>query len=177
MGKGLIRSQTRASTDSGKVKPIEGRCGRLAEPSACERCGAVFSRRVWHRGAAVSHLVLSRAHWTVCPACQEGDQQEYHGRILIDLTAAPGQESVIRRRIVNVAERAGTTQPERRLVSIERQDDTIEVLTSSQRLAHRIVHELKKVCGGHATYAWSEDRSLFARWSPRTPAASRTARR
>ena len=50
--------------------------------------------------------------------------------------------------------------------------DALEVLTTSQKLAHRIVHELKKLLGGKATYAWSDDGSLFATLRP-----ARSARR
>lgn len=40
-----------------------------------------------------------------------------------------------------------------------------EVLTTSQKLAHRIVHELKKAFRGQAGYAWSDrDGSLLATW-------------
>jgi hypothetical protein len=38
------------------------------------------------------------------------------------------------------------------------------------KLAHRLVHELKKVLGGKANYGWSNDGSLFATWTPRQAA-------
>jgi hypothetical protein len=39
------------------------------------------------------------------------------------------------------------------------------VLTTSQKLAHRIVRELNKAFHGHAKYSWSDnDGSLYARW-------------
>jgi len=71
---------------------------------------------------------------------------------------------VIRQRIENIAARAQFTQPERRLVSIERQGNVLEVLTTSQKLAHRIVQELKKLFRGRAAYHWSDDGTLFATW-------------
>jgi len=37
-------------------------------------------------------------------------------------------------------------------------------LTTSQKLAHRIVRELKKAFRGRASYDWSDDGSLFAVW-------------
>jgi hypothetical protein len=40
----------------------------------------------------------------------------------------------------------------------------LEVLTTSQKLAHRIVHELRKAFRGRARYAWSADGSLLATW-------------
>jgi hypothetical protein len=36
------------------------------------------------------------------------------------------------------------------------------VLTTSQKLAHRIAHELKNVFGGRTAYNWSDDGTLFA---------------
>jgi hypothetical protein len=55
------------------------------------------------------------------------------------------------------------------VVSIERRPEGgLEILTTSQKLAHRIVHELKKAFGGRAVYRWADDGHLDARWSPRT---------
>jgi hypothetical protein len=39
------------------------------------------------------------------------------------------------------------------------------VVATSQKLAHRIVYELRKAFRGRATYAWSaDDGSLLATW-------------
>ena len=71
----------------------------------------------------------------------------------------------VRRRIANVEARARHTQPERRLVRIRRQGDELSVTTTSQKLAHRVVHELEKAFGGRASYTWSDrDGSLAATW-------------
>jgi hypothetical protein len=68
-------------------------------------------------------------------------------------------------RIRNVAARARFTQPQRRVVSAERRGAVLQVLTTSQKLAHRIVHELRKAFRGRAQYAWSPtDGSLLATW-------------
>jgi NMD protein affecting ribosome stability and mRNA decay len=163
-GKGLIRSLNRQAASSGRTKPIEARTGRLTEPRACERCGAVFARRIWQRPAKVSHALLGRATWTVCPACRQASREEYCGRIRLQGAFAFANQKEIRRRIENVAARASHTQPERRIVSIERDGEVIEVLTTSQKLAHRIVNELKKTFRGRASYSWSDDGSLFAIW-------------
>jgi len=40
--------------------------------------------------------------------------------------------------------------------------DTLEVLTTSQKLAHRIAHELKKAFRARTSYNWSDDGTLFA---------------
>jgi hypothetical protein len=101
----------------------------------------------------------------MCPACAQASQAAGFGRVLIRGRFALAQEAIIRRRIANVAARAAFTQPQRRIASIERRGDVLEVLTTSQKLAHRIVHELRKLFRGRATYAWSDDGTLFATWA------------
>jgi hypothetical protein len=71
----------------------------------------------------------------------------------------------IQRRIENVAARAQYTQPERRLIAITTLGSTLEILTTSQKLAHRIAHELKKAFRGTVSYSWSDrDGQLLAVW-------------
>jgi NMD protein affecting ribosome stability and mRNA decay len=166
-GKGLIRSGNRKGVTSGKA-PLR-RTGsppeRGGEPQVCQKCGAVWSRRTWRRDRRVNHALLARAKWSTCSACRQVAEGQYFGRILLRGAYVRGHEEAIRRRIDNVAGRAGHTQPERRVVSIERGADGLEVLTTSQKLAHRIVHEMRKAFRGRASYSWSDtDGSLLAVW-------------
>jgi hypothetical protein len=162
-GKGLIRATNRKGTRSGKAAPAERQSGRLSEPAVCERCGSVFSRRAWRR-AKVTDALLKSATWTQCPACKQAARGEYFGRVVICGSYALEHEDAIRRRIVSVEARAQFTQPQRRIVSAQRDGTVLEVLTTSQKLAHRIVNELKKAFRGRAIYKWSDDGSLYAVW-------------
>lgn len=162
-GKGLIRAGNRSAAATGKTSRAERATGRLAEPSVCDRCGAIFSGRAWRR-RAVTAALLDRAVWTQCPACKQSRADEYWGRVVVRGAFTRANEAAIRQRIRNTAERAGHTQPERRLVSVERTGDVLEVFTTSQKLAHRIVRELKKAFRGRSAYRWSDDGSLFAVW-------------
>ena len=163
-GKGLIRAANRSGTMSGKAAPSERVSGRLAEPTVCERCGAIFSRRIWRRHHKVTAALLERAAWRQCPACKQTRGGEYWGRVIVRGAFAVANEAAIRQRIQNVVARAQFTQPERRLVSADREGAALDVLTTSQKLAHRIVRELKKAFRGRTTYKWSDDGSLFAVW-------------
>jgi NMD protein affecting ribosome stability and mRNA decay len=164
--KGAIRAGNRSMTASGKSRAAEARHGRLEEPRACERCGAVWRGRAWHPPHAVrpSRALLDRTEWTTCPACKQQSQDEYMGRIIVRGDPQSFDEPALRRRVRNVGARAEFTQPERRIVSVERQGDTLEILTTSQKLAHRVVHEIVKAFGGRATYRWLDDGSLYATW-------------
>jgi len=172
--KAANRAGNRSFTRDGKHHPAELRAGRPAEP-VLARAAAPFRNRSWRRPTDVkpSHVLLSGATWETCPACAQQASEEYLGRIRIAADGLGVDEGALRRRIRNVAARAEATQPERRIVSIERSADGLEVLTTSQKLAHRIVHELKKAFGGRADYRWSDDGMLEARFRGRAPAAPR----
>ncbi len=181
-GKGRIRSLSRKGTRGDRSPAVARELGNPPESSVCERCGAVFAQWTWRRGRRVSHALLGRAVWRVCPACEQVGEGEYFGRVVIRGAYAAANEGEIRRRIRNVAKRAQFTQPERRVVSAERQDAVLEVLTTSQKLAHRIVRELKKAFRGRAAYRWSDDGGeLYATWErddlPAAKPAARAARR
>lgn len=163
--RGLIRGLVRKGTRTSARPPVARLTARLAEPTLCQRCGAVFARQTWRASRALSHAALARATWTTCPACRQAAEGTAYGRVVIRGAYAVEHEREIRRRIRNVAERAQFTQPERRVLSADREAAVIEVLTTSQKLAHRIVHELKKAFRGRARYAWSDrDGSLMATW-------------
>jgi hypothetical protein len=165
MDKGLIRSLSRGFARTKKRRPVEAAAGHAPEPSVCDTCGAVFAGRLWRRDRPMTGAVLARARWTRCPACVQTAKGVGFGRIVIRGAYALAQEPAIRRRMANVAARAAHTQPERRISVIDRHDDLLEVITTSQKLAHRIVHELKKLYRGRASYAWSDDGTLFATWA------------
>lgn len=163
MTKSLVRSGNRRGVRSSK-RPAVALRARTKEPAACERCGSTFLRQTWRTGRPITHTLLARVAWTVCPACVQTAEDEYFGRVLIGGAFAAANDEAIRRRIANVDARARFTQPQRRVIARERQGAFLEVRTTSQKLAHRIVHELKKAFRGRATYRWSDDGSLFATW-------------
>ena len=163
-GKGIVRSLNRASVDAGKSRPVEARTGHLPEPSVCESCGAIFWRRAWRARRPVTGALLARARWTTCPGCAQSQEATGFGRVLVRGDYAAAHDADIRRRIANVVARAGSSQPTRQLSSVERSGDALEIITTSQKLAHRIAHELKKAFRGRVSYAWSDDGTLFATW-------------
>ena len=163
--KNLIRSMSRRGVKSDKSPPVARKTFGLKEPSLCERCGAIFSHKTWRSDRRPTIALLDRATWTICPACEQVAGGQYFGKVAIVGTGAKVRLDAIRRRIANVARRASTTQPERRVVSADWNGATFEVLTTSQKLAHRIAHELEKAFGGTTSYNWSdEDGSLLATW-------------
>jgi len=160
--KGSVRAGNRASTQSGKSHGAERRTGRPAEPAACERCGAVLQRRTWRRAGRLAAVTLDTARWVICPACRQQEEGAYLGRVLVRLSPDADVEAM-RARVRNVAARAAQKQPQRRIVAMERQGEVLEILTTSQKLAHRVAKELAKAFRGRASYGWADDGSLLAR--------------
>jgi hypothetical protein len=165
-GKGLIRSLDRRGTRSDMSPPVTRKL-QFRDPSICDRCGAVYSAKTWRRSRRLPEDVATRATWVHCPACAQAEAGEYHGRVSIELpdSAQAGAGDIVRR-IHNVESRAMYTQPERKILSSTWNGNTLEVLTTSQKLAHRIAREVAKAFGGKPRFSWdSEDGSLLARLS------------
>lgn len=169
MAKARIRQLSRRGTRSEK-SPAAGGTRRTARTTGCHGCGALFARKTWRRDHKVTPRLYDGVIWRLCPACRQTKQGSGLGKVVVRGTWVAANEDRIRRRIENVAARAEFTQPQRRVVSCDRVGRGLEVLTTSQKLAHRVARELEKAFGGHATYAWSsDDGSLRAVWSHDTP--------
>lgn len=163
MAKSLIRSLSRRGTRSEK-SPRAGLPRRTPPTTACHGCGGVFARKTWRHDHPVRERTYERVVWRLCPACRLAERGDGYGKVVI--RGGRDVEDVIRRRIANVAARARVTQPQRRVVRIVREGSALEVVTSSQKLAHRVARELEKAFGGRATYRWdADDGSLRAVWS------------
>jgi hypothetical protein len=166
--RGLIRSLNRSFVRDDKSPQVVRKTAQPKEPTVCARCGVVFLHKTWRHNHKLTDELLERRLWGFCPACDEVSQQEGQGRLIIRGTGLPANRGLIRARIENVALRAMATQPERRIVSIDtivsKDEKALEVLTTSQKLTHRIAHELKKLLGGRTSYTWSDDGTLFAIW-------------
>lgn len=165
----LVPTQRKPARQDGSP-PIAERSHPVHEPARCERCDAIYERKTWRAAGPTRPARVPGETHTLCPACRQVDAQEYFGRLLVTRPLTEQRAEEVRRRIWNVERRARYTQPERRLVRIELTPDGLEVLTTSQKLAHRIAHELEKAFGGRARYQWADrERVLDATWDPEAP--------
>ncbi len=167
--KGLTRSLDRRGARSNMSPPVAQKQRAPEDPSVCDICGSIYTARTWRRNRPLPAKLINAAAWTICPACKQAKSGEYFGRVLVRGSNASSTLEAIRSRIANVERRAEFTQPERRIVSSRWDGATLEVLTTSQKLAHRIARELQKAFGGRARYTWSDqDGALTATWQSET---------
>jgi len=157
-------------------KPVINRNPVSGKPTMCERCGAVYHNKTWRIGGRAPWTLPAGVTWTVCPACAQVAEGEYFGRVRTTVPLDAAQELAVRRRVRNVEERAGYTQPQRRTVRIEGTRSGFEILTTSQKLAHRIGRELEKAFGGRARFTWTApEGNLEVVWDPPRARSSRAA--
>ena len=150
---------------SDRTTPVARKGPPFADPTACQRCGAVFHRKRWRRPSRFQPELLARARWDHCPACRQQSRGQFFGLVTLRGDWIEARREEVLHRIDNVAARAQHTQPERRVVDVREAGGGIEVRTTSQKLAHRIAHELEKAFGGRARYTWSDrDGRLRATW-------------
>lgn len=163
--KGRIRSLVRRGVHDEQTPRVVRRTGSPPSPTVCERCGSVYARKTWRAGERSARTALMGVRWTVCPACKQVAAGEYFGRVHLTGAFVDDHETDLRGRIRAVAARARFTQPERRIVSIDRDASGLTVLTTSQKLAHRIAREIEKAFGGATEYSWSAPQGeLLATW-------------
>ena len=163
---------TRQEAPSHRREKALERSAPGGESLMCERCGAVYERKTWRAGARERAGRVGGFAPTLCLACTQIEEGEFFGRVRVLGPLAPELEDAVRRRIWNVERRARHTQPERRTVRVDTAARGLEILTTSQKLAHRMARELEKAFGGRARYTWSDrEGSIVATW---TPPAART---
>jgi NMD protein affecting ribosome stability and mRNA decay len=166
-GRMLVRRGTRDD----KAPRVVRSAARPEEGAICRGCDAVYRRKTWRRRPLLPSDRLSAAR-VLCPACHQVRSRRSFGEVVLRGPAVEGRRDILRR-IRHIAERAVFTQPERRVVAIEPRADGVHVLTTSQKLAHRVAVELTKAFGGHARYAWSDRGGrLYSVWdAPEVPMA------
>lgn len=171
-GKGPIHGLNQRGARSDRSPRVTAKGATFKEPTVCGRCGAVYFHKAWRRGRRIE--LLRHASWDVCPACRQIERGEFYGQVVIRALHSSAEQDEILRRVANVARRAEFTQPERKIVEIRRQAESLEVRTTSQKLAHRIVHELQKAFGGRGHFEWSHgDGRLLAVWDASATAPAR----
>jgi NMD protein affecting ribosome stability and mRNA decay len=178
LDRGRQRGLDHRGVRTDKSPPVSGEYA-YPEPAVCAGCGAVYTKKTW-RSSEPRRLeaFLEGAERVSCPACRQVGEGRAYGRVQLRGEWLGEHTEEVRRRIAAVESRARHTQPERRLVAIARRGDGLELTTTSQKLAHRVAHELQKAFGGSTTYSWSDrDGSLRATWSsPRLPGGTRERR-
>lgn len=166
VGKDLVRALARAGSVSDHSPAVARKGPTIPDQTVCGGCGSVFARKTWRRSARRLQVAAARGGVRgTCPACRHAAAGRAFGRVVLEGSYLRAHADELIRRIRNVAARAEFTQPERRLVDVVTRGSTLEVSTTSQKLAHRLARELAKAFHGTVSYHWSDrDGRLLALW-------------
>lgn len=129
---------------------------KLAEPSVCPECGAVFHNGRWQwserpEGAAE----------TVCAACHRVKDGLPAGFVHIGGPYFGEHRDEITALIRHREEREKSQHPMARVMGIEAEDDGILVTTTDIHLARDIGEALERACDGTLDYHYNEGEKLL----------------
>lgn len=134
--------------------------GKLADPSACPDCSAVYNAGQWQWISVPSH-----AQHTKCPACRRIHDKIPAGYVAIAGEFVQTHFDELMNLIQTMATNEKAEHPMQRLMSIENQDTGALITTTSIRLARHIGEALHKAYKGQLDFKYNEAEHLLrVRW-------------
>lgn len=133
---------------------------KLAEPTRCPDCGAVFHKGRWTWGAAMPDAAQHR-----CPACSRVHDHYPAGYV----TLAGGFLGNHREEIVRLAKKCETSEkaehPLERIMAIGSAGDGLEITTTGTHLARAIAERVHRAYKGELEFSYNRgDNLLRATW-------------
>ena len=135
---------------------------KLAEPSACRQCGAVFTRGRWTWASAPDGAAP-----VLCQACHRINDRLPAGKV--KLVGSFLRDPLRRAEIVNLVrnqERVEKSEhPHNRIMAIEEDADGLTITTTDIHLPRRIAEAIRDAHGGGLQSHFDEDGYFFsAEW-------------
>ena len=137
-----------------------GQKGKLAEPTACTGCGAVYRAGRWQWGAAPAD-----AHRTLCPACHRVKDDYPAGVILVSGAFARGHREELLGLARHVESSEKAEHALKRIAKIADAGDGFEISTTDAKLAEGIGSHLVKAYDGELSESSSDPKDVVRlRW-------------
>lgn len=134
---------------------------KLAEPTVCPACSAVFHKGRWSWVAPPAG-----AHETVCPACHRLQDKRPKGVLMLKGTFASQQPEQVMGVIKNTETKENKEHPLARIMSIETTPDGLVVSTTDSHLPRQIGEALKHAYHGELDIHYGEgEDSVRVNWT------------
>jgi hypothetical protein len=134
--------------------------GKLAEPTVCSDCHAVYQHGRWLWAAAPP-----RAAKAVCPACRRIRDRQPAGYVKLAGVRMEGDRDALIGLVRNVEKHENVEHPLHRIMDIEQDADEVRVTTTDTHLPQRIGEAVKHAYKGLLDIAYGEDEYVVrVRW-------------
>ncbi|MFQ5737175.1 MAG: BCAM0308 family protein [Thermodesulfobacteriota bacterium] len=129
--------------------------------SSCTKCGAVYHDKRWmHRDDARGAILKATGKAVLCPACQKTKDGFARGFVTIQGEFVKDHREEILNLVRNKEALASHTNPLERIMEVLEREGTIEITTTTEKLAQRIGRMLSRTFSGSVEYKWSSDVKL-----------------
>lgn len=130
--------------------------GKLAEPTVCPQCGAIFHEGRWQWGKAPEG-----AHSGICPACHRIHDHFPAGFLTLEGPFFQSNRDEIMRLVHNEEQRERAEHPLKRIMDIEESDGEVLVTTTDIHLARRIGEAVHHAYQGELEFHYNPDENLL----------------
>jgi len=129
---------------------------KLAEPSHCPDCRAVFRDGRWAWGPVAPHSQAER-----CPACHRIHDELPAGFVTVEGPFLASHRDEIVSRVRNCEADAKASHPLQRIMAIAPEGDGLQVTTTDPHLARRIGDALHDAYKGSLEYHYNKEDNLL----------------
>ncbi len=134
---------------------------KLEEPAFCHKCNSVYSDGRWVT-EGIAQENAKHKHWrpanpTTCPACKQIENGTVGGYVSISGNFLKEHRTEIHNLIENEAGRTLEDNPLSRVMNLREKVDRLIIETTTEHLAQRLGHSLKKAYAGEVSYDFSHE--------------------
>lgn len=134
--------------------------GKLAEPSVCDDCGAVFHQGRWQWIAAPADASRS-----LCSACRRIQENLPAGCVSIEGPFAQSHHDELLRLARHLERREKAQHPLERIMAVDEEGGALVLTTTDIHLARTIGDALQNAYKGELDFYYNEDEYLLrVRW-------------
>ncbi len=158
------RGRTRTSNDP--YVPESG----MKEPAVCRECHSIYRNKRWHLQPqeAVTLMDDPATQIVCCPACLKIAEHYPEGIVTLRGDYLWEHEREIRNILSNEAERVMAKNPAARIMQMTKQDGSMVIETTEQKLAEHLGRTLNRAHHGELQVNWSSSpricRVNWERW-------------
>lgn len=130
--------------------------GKLAEPTACPQCGAVYHNGHWQWTKAPEG-----AHQHTCPACMRIHDHFPAGFVTLDGEFFATHHDEIMRLLHNEEKRESKEHPLKRIMDTEEKDGVTLVTTTDTHLARMMGEAIHRAYQGELEFHYNREENLL----------------